>query len=135
MSQDRRAVLFGLGAVALWSTLATACKLASRGLSPLELIEPASLVSWGFFAALVRWKGELREATQQGRRPALWAGLLNPVSYHLARFGTCERLPGQEAMALTYTWALTMAVRAVPVLGQQLTRTDVAAMAVAYAGA
>ncbi|MDX1467289.1 MAG: EamA family transporter, partial [Halomonas sp.] len=39
-------MLFGLGAVALWSTVATAFKVALAYMSPLELMWLASLVSW-----------------------------------------------------------------------------------------
>ncbi len=59
---------------------------------------------------------------------------MNPVAYYLVLFGAYDRLPGQEAMALNYTWALAMAFLAVPILGQRLTRTDVAAGLIAYAG-
>ena len=45
MSQDREAMLYGLGAVALWSTVATAFKLALEQMSPLELVWLAALVS------------------------------------------------------------------------------------------
>ncbi|HSP57757.1 MAG TPA: DMT family transporter, partial [Halomonas sp.] len=49
-------------------------------------------------------------------------------------FAAYDRLPGQEAMALNYTWALAMAFLAVPLLGQRITRMDVLAGLVAYAG-
>jgi drug/metabolite transporter (DMT)-like permease len=49
-------------------------------------------------------------------------------------FAAYDRLPGQEAMALNYTWALAMALLAVPILKQRLTPMDVVAGLVAYAG-
>ncbi len=57
-----------------------------------------------------------------------------PVAYYLVLFAAYDRLPGQEAMALNYTWALAMAFLAVPLLGQRLTRMDIVAGLVAYAG-
>jgi hypothetical protein len=59
---------------------------------------------------------------------------MNPVAYYLVLFAAYDRLPGQEAMALNYTWALAMAFLAVPLLGQRLTRIDIVAGLVAYAG-
>ena len=38
MSQDRQAIVYGLGAVALWSTVATAFKVALVWMTPLELM-------------------------------------------------------------------------------------------------
>jgi drug/metabolite transporter (DMT)-like permease len=134
MTQDRQAMLCGLGAVALWSTVATAFKVALGYLSPLELIWLASLVSWALIGALVVRQGLAGQALRRGWRTAAWAGLMNPVAYYLLLFGAYDRLPGQEAMALNYTWALAMALLAVPILGQRLTRIDVLAGLIAYSG-
>ncbi|MGM0701095.1 MAG: DMT family transporter [Pseudomonadota bacterium] len=134
MTQDGRAMLYGLGAVGLWSTVATAFKVALGHMSPLELMWLASLVSWALMGALVIRQGLAGEAFQRGWSTAAWAGLLNPVAYYLVLFGAYDRLPGQEAMALNYTWALTMAFLAVPILGQRLTRLDVVAGVIAYSG-
>lgn len=134
MSQDRQAVLYGLGAVALWSTVATAFKVALTWMSPIELMWLAVLVSWLLMGALVIKRGDMHRALRTGWGTAAWAGLMNPVAYYLVLFAAYDRLPGQEAMALNYTWALTMAFLAVPLLGQRLTRMDVIAGLVAYAG-
>ncbi|TDR50376.1 threonine/homoserine efflux transporter RhtA [Halomonas ventosae] len=134
MSGDRQAMLFGLGAVALWSTVATAFKVALAHMSPLALMWLASLVSWALIGVLVARQGLLGQALRRGWRTAAWAGLMNPVAYYLVLFGAYDRLPGQEAMALNYTWALAMAFLAVPLLGQRLTRMDVLAGLIAYAG-
>ena len=132
--QDRAAMLYGLGAVALWSTVATAFKVALSYMSPLELIWVASAVSWLLMGTLVTHQGLLKSALRHGWRTAAWAGLMNPLAYYLVLFGAYDRLPGQEAMALNYTWALAMAFLAVPLLGQRLTRIDVLAGLIAYAG-
>lgn len=134
MTQDGRAMLFGLGAVALWSTVATAFKVALGYMSPLELMWLASLVSWALMGGLVLRQGLAGEALARGWCTAAWAGLMNPVAYYLVLFAAYDRLPGQEAMALNYTWALTMAFLAVPILGQHLTRLDVLAGLIAYSG-
>jgi len=135
MTHDRLALLYGLGAVGLWSTVATAFKLALETLSPLELIWLAALTSWLLQGAVLGYRGEWRQAlTARGWRTALWAGVLNPVAYYLVLFGAYDRLPGQEAMALNYTWALTMAFLAVPILGHRLTGRDLVAGLIAYAG-
>ena len=134
MNQDRQAILYGLGAVALWSTVATAFKVALAWMSPLELMWLASLVSWALMGAIVVYQGNVGVALSKGWKTAAWAGLMNPVGYYLVLFAAYDRLPGQEAMALNYTWALAMAFLAVPLLGHRLTRTDVAAGLVAYSG-
>src|SRR5699024_6397037 len=105
MNRDGRAMLYGLGAVGLWSTVATAFKVGLAHMSPLTLLWIASLVSWLLIAVLVAREGLWGHALRRGWRTAVWAGLMNPVAYYLVLFGAYERLPGQEAMALNYTWA------------------------------
>lgn len=134
MSQDRQAVLYGLGAVALWSTVATAFKLALAWMSPLELMWLAALVSWILMGSVLWVQGHFVAALRTGWRTAAWAGLMNPVAYYLALFAAYDRLPGQEAMALNYTWALAMGLLAVPILKQRLTRMDIVSGVIAYAG-
>nr|WP_299240501.1 DMT family transporter [uncultured Halomonas sp.] len=134
MTQDRQAMLYGVAAVALWSTVATAFKLALASMTPVELIWIAALVSWLLIGGLVIRRGQFRLALRSGWRTALWAGLMNPVAYYLVLFAAYDRLPGQEAMALNYTWALAMGFLAVPILGQRLTRMDILAGLIAYAG-
>ena len=47
---DRRAVKMGLGAVMLWSTVATAFSLSLQYLAPLQLVTLATVDSWWFYA-------------------------------------------------------------------------------------
>ena len=74
MTQDQQAVLYGLGAVALWSTVATAFKVALAWMSPLELMWLAALVSWMLMGAIVVKQGHMRVALRRGWVTALWAG-------------------------------------------------------------
>ena len=127
MSQERQAVVDGLGAVELWSTVATAFKVALVWMAQLELMWMGALVSWLLMGVLVVKRGQLGKALTSGWKTAAWAGLMNPVAYYLVRFAAYDRLAGQEAMALNYTWALAMALLAVPLLGQRLTRRDIVA--------
>ena len=83
MSQDRQAILYGLGAVALWSTVATAFKMALAWMSPLELMWLATFVSWALMGALVFKQGNIETALRSGWKTAAWAGLMNPVAYYL----------------------------------------------------
>jgi hypothetical protein len=61
-------------------------------------------------------------------------GLINPCLYYLLLFGAYDRLPAQEAMAINYTWALTLTYLAVPMLGHRLRLTDGIAGLVCYSG-
>lgn len=134
---DRRAVLHGVAAVALWSTVATAFKFSLDYLTPLSLVTVAASVSWLFFGAMLlitgRWRG-LRRLSPGQCSAGLATGLLNPAAYYLILFAAYARLPAQEAMALNYTWALTLPLLAAPLLGQRLSRRELLAASVSYVG-
>lgn len=130
---ERRAVLCALAAVALWSTVATGFKLGLGVMRPLQLLALGSMVSLVFFAAaylVVRPPPAPRAAL--GRAAAL--GLLNPFAYYVVLFEAYDRLPAQVAQPLNYTWAITLAILAVPILGQRLDRRTLAGILVSYLG-
>jgi len=133
-----RAMLLGLSAVLLWSTVATAFKLSLQVMTPLQLLAWSGLFSTLVLAACVSWQGRWRELLQHGRkRPGLYLllGALNPALYYLVLFRAYDLLPAQQAQALNYTWALTLSLLAVPLLKQRLQRVDLLAMALGYFGA
>ena len=65
---------------------------------------------------------------------SLVLGALNPFLYYLVLFEAYALLPAQEAQALNYTWALTMALLAVPLLGHSLRAGELLAALVCYGG-
>ena len=137
MGAERRALLYGLGAVALWSTVAAAFKLSLRHLSPEMLLILAASISLLFFAVLLGRQGRLGTALTLFRRHPwilLLLGGINPFVYYLTLFRAYDLLPAQEAQAINYSWGLLLAWLAVPILGQKLRRRDVLAGALCYLG-
>ena len=134
---DRRAVKMGLGAVMLWSTVATAFSLSLEYLTPLQLVTLAALVSWCFFAARLgspaRW-ASLRATSSKERITGLLMGWLNPGLYYLVLFAAYDQLPAQEAMAINYSWGITLALIAAPLLKQRLTPGALLAACISYSG-
>ncbi len=137
LQSDRQAVLYGLGAVILWATVATAFKLALAGLSPIQLLFIASLTSVATLTLYLGCKGKLGLLKGQFlRRPLLYlqTGLLNPFLYYLVLFKAYDLLPAQQALSLNYTWAILLPILSVPLLKQKLTKTDLLAAFIAYSG-
>ncbi|MDN7130426.1 DMT family transporter [Pseudidiomarina sp. 1APR75-15] len=137
VKNQKRALAFGIAAVGLWSTVATAFKIALTYLSPLHLLFLAALISTLIFFLLLMWQGRFRETMALGRQRWLFyclQGLLNPFIYYWVLFAAYDQLPAQQAQAINYTWAITMALLAVPMLQQRLSLRELVAMVVAYAG-
>lgn len=137
MRQQRQAVFLGLGAVLCWSTVATAFKLSLEHLSPTQLVLWSSISAWIVLLAIVAFQGKLPqllagEPTQY--LISLKFGALNPVFYYLVLFAAYDVLPAQEAMAINYSWALTMTLLAIPLLGHKPTVADLLATVICYLG-
>jgi len=137
IKNQRHAIYYALAAVFLWSTVATAFKLALQQLSPLQLVFYASTFSWLFLLGCLTKNKQLTEIVPTFRRnKALYLklGSLNPFLYYLILFKAYDLLPAQQAQALNYTWAIALSLLAVPMLGQKLRKTDIAALSFAYLG-
>ena len=134
---DRRAIKMGLGAVMLWSTVATAFSLSLRYLTPLQLVTLATGVSWVFFAIRLRSperQNALRATPGRQRAICLFVGWLNPGLYYLVLFAAYDQLPAQEAMAINYSWGITLALIAAPLLQQRLTLGALLSACISYGG-
>lgn len=137
MAPSKQALLFGLLTVFIWSTVATAFKLALRDLDPLQLLLIACATSVVVLGLILAAQGKLGELRRLGRREA-WRcavlGVLNPFLYYAILLQAYDLLPAQEAQPINYTWAITLSLLSVPLLGQHLSRRDFLAILVSYSG-
>jgi len=137
MKSQTVAYKYALSAIFLWSTVATAFKIALEYLSPLELVLYASISSMIVLFAVICYQKKLGEVTKHFRahfKIILLLGGLNPFLYYLVLFKAYELLPAQEAQAINYTWALMLAFFAVIFLKQRLTLKDIIAGIICYFG-
>jgi drug/metabolite transporter (DMT)-like permease len=137
-TNQRKAYILGFAAVCLWSTVATAFKLSLRHLGPEPLVFYASLTSilvLTLILALQGKLGELSRLTWKEFRSSLFLGGLNPFLYYLVLIRAYDLLRAQEAQAINYTWAITMSILAIPLLGQRLRGLQFLAMGLGYFGA
>ncbi|MBE0617486.1 MAG: DMT family transporter [Proteobacteria bacterium] len=137
MTRQGKAYGYALATVLLWSTVASAFKLSLRHLDPPQLLLYATVASTLVLAGLLAGQGRvgvLFSYTWLQYRRSLLLGLLNPFLYYLVLFKAYDLLPAQEAQPLNYTWAITLALLSVPLLGQRLHPGDVLGGLVSYAG-
>ena len=98
----------------------------------MQLLFLGCMVALAFFAAARPFVAAPMSPRQHVRAAAL--GLLNPLGYYLVLFEAYDRLPAQIAQPLNYLWAVTLALLAIPVLGQRLSLRGWIGVAVSYAG-
>lgn len=123
MKQQNKAYLLALVAVLLWSTVATAFKLALNSISFLQLLFYSSLTASILLFVLLISNGGLSQLGKQSRGEwikSMIAGFLNPFVYYLVLFKAYELLPAQEALSLNYSWAVMVVIFSIIFLKQKI---------------
>lgn len=137
MHQQTKAISFGLAAVLCWSTVATAFKIALSLQSITQLILIGCITTVVLLSALLATQNRLTETMQYLKTDwpkALLYGTLNPILYYAILLSAYELLPAQIAQPINYTWAIVLALMAVPFLGQTLHKSDLIALVICYTG-
>ncbi len=137
MNNRKKALLFGLATVGIWSTVASAFKISLRHLDPLQLLLCACIASIFALAGVLAFQKKFGELKKVTRSQCIWCGLLgalNPFLYYIILFKAYDLLPAQEAQPLNYTWAITLSLLSVPLLGQKMSFKDFVAIMVSYVG-
>ncbi len=138
LKNQKKAYQYGLCAVALWSTVASAFKISLAYFEPVQLLLVAACTSTLTLGCIVTCQGKLPLLLDYIKSRPLYylaLGVLNPFLYYLLLFKAYDLLPAQQAQTLNYTWAITLSLLAVPFLGQKLRRRDGVAIVLGYFGA
>lgn len=137
MTRQQQAYAYALGAVLIWSTVASAFKISLRYMDPIQLLLWADIFSIFCLLGVLTIQKKLpllKTLPLSTIRRGLTLGVLNPFLYYIVLFAAYDRLPAQEAQPLNYTWAITLAVLSWPLLGQRLGLREAAAITISYVG-
>ncbi|EPA0545931.1 DMT family transporter [Vibrio alginolyticus] len=134
---ERRALGFGLSAVLLWSTVATAFKLTLAEFTPIQMLCIASIVSAIALTLICGVQGKLGQLSAtffSNPWYYLLLGLINPLAYYVILFKAYDLLPASQAQAINYSWAITLTLMAAVFLGQKIRGKDWLACGFSYVG-
>ncbi|GLO59526.1 membrane protein [Vibrio sp. MACH09] len=137
MIDERRAIGFGISAVLLWSTVATAFKLTLEQFTPIQMLTIASFVSALTLIVICFLQGKLDQLAATFFANPLYyllLGLINPLAYYLVLFKAYELLPASQAQPINYSWAITLTIMASIFLGQKIRKQDWIACVFGYLG-
>ena len=132
MERGKKSVVYAFTAVFLWSTVATAFKIALKSVNYIQLLFIASSVATLFlFIAFLftRYKPELKDITISSL-----LGFLNPFLYYLVLFRAYSLLPAQTAMTLNYTWPLFIVLFSSLILKQKPTVFEIVGLLLGFCG-
>ena len=128
---------YGLLTIAMWSTSATAFKLALATLSVSSVLAIAATSSALLLLSILAFQKRLpalKTFIVERWRVVLGLAIINPVLYYLVLFKAYDALLAQQAQAINYSWAICLSLLSVFMLGQKLSSRDIAASALAYVG-
>ena len=137
MTDQAKAYIFALISVFLWSTVASVFKISLRYLSPVELLFYAACFSCCVLFIVLALQKKLRMLVQVdagGWKTSLLFGFLSPFLYYLILLKAYDLLPAQQAQPLNYTWAISLTLLSVPLLGHRLKMLEIGAVLVSYLG-
>ncbi|MFT5879075.1 MAG: drug/metabolite transporter (DMT)-like permease [Moritella sp.] len=138
MKSQKKAMLFGLLTVLLWSTVASAFKITLSHFAPIQMVLMASLTSIVLLFGIARYQNKLSLLKPYFMKQPLFyltLGVINPFLYYLVLFKAYDLLPASQAQALNYTWAITLTLLSVPFLGHKIRKKDWVAILFSYTGA
>lgn len=137
MKTHRKAYIYALSAIGLWSTIGSAFKLTLRFTDPAGLLLIASLVSAVVLLILLifqRKAGQLKTVTIRQLLHSALLGFLNPFMYYLVLLKAYDILPAQMAGTLNYVWPLVLVILSVPLLKQKISAWSLLAILISFAG-
>ena len=137
MTKQNKAYLFALSAVLLWSTVATAFKIALKHVDFIQLLLFASGVATLVLFIIILSENKIRllsRLTVYEWFMSALRGFLNPFLYYLILFKAYDMLPAQEAMTLNYTWPIVLILLSIPLLKQSISRQGILAILLSFIG-
>jgi len=137
MENQKRAYIYVIFAVLIWSTVASAFKVSLRYLDFFQLLFYASIVSIIilFIILLVQNKASLfKKYSKKEYLHSALLGLLNPFLYYIVLFKAYSLLPAQEAQPLNYTWPIILVLLSIPLLNQKIKFRSIVAIIISFIG-
>ena len=138
MRDQSKAYILTAMVITFWATAASAFKIALSYVTPYSLLFYSTLFSTISLFIILIGQGRLKLLKKIDRRTVAKAallGFLNPFLYYVVLFKAYAILPGQIAMSLNYGWPLVLTLLSVPILKQQLSRSQLLAVLVSFIGA
>lgn len=137
MTNKNKSILYALGAVLFWSTVATAFKLTLRGMSNSQMLfySSATSVFVLFFFAYNNAPKELKQFfSKHHLKNNIVLGLINPFVYYLILFEAYKVLPAQEAQPINLTWPLIISIFSVIFLKQKMSFRTILGLIISFIG-
>lgn len=137
MKNNKQAYIYGFIAILLWSTVATAFKIALIYLPVPTMLLYSTTSSFVILFLTMIFMGKGRDFLENYRyllKKSLLLGFLNPFLYYLVLFAAYNLIPAQEAQSLNYTWPLMLTLLSYIILGEKIKSRRVLGITISFLG-
>ena len=134
---QKKAYIFALITVFLWSTVATAFKLTLRytGYSELLLLSVFfSFIAISLIVTIEKKWSLLLKLKKKDIFKAAFLGFLNPFFYYFLIFRAYTVLPAQIAQPLNQIWGIVIVLMSIPLLKQKIGIRSIAGVIISFFG-
>ena len=137
MKESNKALIYTGIAIASWSTVASAFKIALRYMTHFELILVSAITTLLILSVVMifsrKWD-ELKSVQQKDWMRFAFIGLLNPAAYYLVLFKAYSLLPAQIAQPINYFWPILLVIMLATVLRERIAAYKFIGMFVSFTG-
>ncbi len=137
MDKQKRAYLYAMSAILLWSTIASAFKITLQYIDFYQILFISSITSLICLFIVLLWQNKLNLLLQLNRKQ-IWKaairGFLNPFLYYLVLLKAYTLLKAQEAGTLNYIWPITLVLLSIPLLKQKIGWKSIIAIFISFFG-
>jgi drug/metabolite transporter (DMT)-like permease len=137
MTDQKRAYLYALITILLWSTIASAFKISLRYLDYFQLLFLASAFSCVILFLILTLQGKshmIKKISKQDMLNSAFLGFLNPFLYYLVLLKAYTLLKAQEAGTLNYIWPIILVLLSIPLLKQRIHWLSIIAILISFSG-
>ena len=134
---QKKAYIYAISAVLLWSTVAVSFKIALQYVDFLQLLFFASFTAIIIYSSIALINGSYHELFKIKKREVLssaFIGFLNPFLYYVVLFKAYSLLPAQIAQSLNYLWPAVLVLLSAPLLGEKLKFLSILSLLVGFVG-
>lgn len=134
---QKKAYFYASLTVLLWSTVATAFKIALRDMNNIQVLFVANITSFfvlGVVLLIQRRFYEIKQSCYKGLSLSMIQGFLNPFLYYIVVFKAYSLLPAQVAQPANFIWPVVLSLMSVILLKQPLKPTSILGLLISFTG-
>lgn len=137
IKDQKKAYIYAIISVSLWSTVATAFKLTLKHTGHVELLFLSSLFSFLSLFLILLFRKKLfllKHLSPADYLDTVFLGFLNPFLYYLIIFKAYTLLPAQLAQPLNQIWGIVIVLLSIPLLKQRVTLKTFTGVLISFFG-